>query len=228
MIHSILIIDPEKLFCRAITEQFNAILEYRADYACEEKTAMEKLHNHIYDAVLINVSLITSNNSALYIDAKRKNYPLILLYDEVKKEDISNLNRIFEKEIILEKPFRLITLLSHMNDIIRKDNKKIPQYHIGNLIFSEEGRYIENQDGIKTPLTEKETKILKYFFQKKGHIISRKKFLEKIWGYGHDITTHTLETHIYRLRQKIEKNTHLSHIIQTTEQGYKMSIGERE
>ena len=71
-------------------------------------------------------------------------------------------------------------------------------------------------------LTEKETLILKKLFQSWPESLTRASLLSQVWGYNNDVTTHTLETHIYRLRQKI---AHLSEdqLIETTTTGYHLN-----
>ena len=76
----------------------------------------------------------------------------------------------------------------------------------------------------KTRLTEKETAILKFLKRAEGKTISREKLLNEVWGYNSNVTTHTLETHIYRLRQKIERDPSKAAIILTESGGYSMGI----
>jgi len=78
----------------------------------------------------------------------------------------------------------------------------------------------ETQEKIR--LTEKETAILKYLKRAEGATISREKLLTEVWGYNSNVTTHTLETHIYRLRQKIEIDPSKAKIILTESGGYSM------
>ena len=81
---------------------------------------------------------------------------------------------------------------------------------------------LHNGTSAKTLLTEKETLILKHLLRAKGEAVSRRELLTKVWGYNAGVTTHTLETHIYRLRQKIEENPNASRLILTEGGGYKL------
>ncbi len=69
-------------------------------------------------------------------------------------------------------------------------------------------------------LTDKERDILSYFCRADGHETDRKTLLDAIWGYAESVETHTLETHIYRLRQKIEADPSNPALLVTTEGGY--------
>jgi DNA-binding response OmpR family regulator len=81
---------------------------------------------------------------------------------------------------------------------------------------------IVNANGKKVRLTEKEAAILKYLYRAEGQIVARDKLLSEVWGYNANVTTHTLETHVYRLRQKIEANPAKAVILVTEGGGYKL------
>ena len=124
---------------------------------------------------------------------------------------IDNVGKVF----LLEKPFKLITLLNYLDSInytetIVNSNK----YLMDHIIFSPSKKTISNLETNYTEhLTEKENNLLIYFYNKKNEEILKKDLLIKIWGFSEKINTHTLETHIYRLKQKlnkIDKNLSLS------------------
>ena len=71
-------------------------------------------------------------------------------------------------------------------------------------------------------LTEKETAILRYLYRSGQNPVSREVLLQEVWGYNSGVTTHTLETHIYRLRQKIEKDPANAALLVTEAGGYKL------
>jgi DNA-binding response OmpR family regulator len=75
----------------------------------------------------------------------------------------------------------------------------------------------------KIRLTDKETNILKYLYRAGGKVISREELLTEVWGYNAGVTTHTLETHVYRLRQKIEPDPTGPKILITEAGGYRLS-----
>ena len=124
---------------------------------------------------------------------------------------INNVGKFF----LLEKPFKLITLLNYLDSI---NNTKIlhnsNKYLMEHIIFSPSKKTISNLKTKYTEhLTEKENNLLIYFYSKKNEEINKRDILTKIWGFSENINTHTLETHIYRLKQKlnkIDKNLSLS------------------
>jgi DNA-binding response OmpR family regulator len=71
-------------------------------------------------------------------------------------------------------------------------------------------------------LTDKETAILRYLYRAGQKPVSREILLQEVWGYNSGVTTHTLETHIYRLRQKIERDPANAALLVTEAGGYKL------
>lgn len=73
-------------------------------------------------------------------------------------------------------------------------------------------------------LTEKEVAIIKYLYKAKDKIVSKNELLQEVWGYSPEVTTHTIETHIYRLRQKVEHEDVSAQIILTSDGGYQLKM----
>jgi DNA-binding response OmpR family regulator len=78
----------------------------------------------------------------------------------------------------------------------------------------------------KVRLTEKETGILKFLYRAGDKVVARDVLLHEVWGYSAQVTTHTLETHIYRLRRKMEPDPSQATILVTEEGGYRLVRGE--
>jgi DNA-binding response OmpR family regulator len=78
------------------------------------------------------------------------------------------------------------------------------------------------EDSRKIRLTEKETAIIKFLYRAGDKTVGREVLLQEVWGYNAGVTTHTLETHIYRLRQKIERDPSHAEILITESGGYKL------
>ena len=75
-----------------------------------------------------------------------------------------------------------------------------------------------------TKLTEKEVSILKYLYKSGAKIVSKNELLQEVWGYSPEVTTHTIETHIYRLRQKVEHEDISAQLILTSDGGYQLKF----
>ena len=97
------------------------------------------------------------------------------------------------------------------------------QFEIGNLSFEPANKMLFDigSDSMQT-LTEKETTILKFLYQAFPSDMSKAQILSEVWGLQNTVSTHTLETHIYRLRQKIRQLTD-KQLVLTTENGYRLA-----
>jgi DNA-binding response OmpR family regulator len=95
-------------------------------------------------------------------------------------------------------------------------------FTIGPYSFQPSSKLLMGSKGNKVRLTEKETAILRFLYRADQKTISREVLLQEVWGYNSGVTTHTLETHIYRLRQKIEKDAAMPEILATEAGGYKL------
>ena len=153
------------------------------------------------------------------IRSEIKNIPLIFLFKDKPLPIDNSLN------INLKKPFAL----SHFFDILRSANNKLDNSEDGYLNFGiyelhpleKEIKNCRNNDIIK--LTEREVGIIKYLYKFSNTFISKNELQKNVWKYNEDVSTHTVETHIYRLRRKVEKNN-AQQLILTDKGGYKLNL----
>ncbi len=121
------------------------------------------------------------------------------------------------------KPFRFAVLLARLRAQLRThEQSEDAIFTIGHYTFRPSQKLLTEEDGNKVRLTEKETAIMKYLYRAEQKVISRDELLEQVWGYNSGVTTHTLETHIYRLRQKVEKDPSNARLLVTEGGGYKL------
>ena len=121
------------------------------------------------------------------------------------------------------KPFRFSVLLARIRAALRQhDQSEDVVFTIGPYTFQPAAKLLETGEGSKVRLTDKETSILKYLYRQGPKTISRDVLLKEVWGYNNRVTTHTLETHIYRLRQKIERDPTNARLLVTEEGGYRL------
>ncbi len=121
------------------------------------------------------------------------------------------------------KPFRFAVLLARIRAQLRThDQSEDAVFVVGHYTFKPAQKMMIAGDGGKVRLTEKETSIIKYLYRAEQRVIGRDELLEQVWGYNSGVTTHTLETHIYRLRQKIEKDPSNARLLVTEGGGYKL------
>src|SRR6202021_545681 len=96
-------------------------------------------------------------------------------------------------------------------------------FHLGPYEFRPAAKLLLDERGKKIRLAEKKTNILKYLYRAGEKAVAREELLTEVWGYNAGVTTHTLETHVYRLRQKIEPDAQSAKLLLTETGGYRLS-----
>jgi DNA-binding response OmpR family regulator len=123
----------------------------------------------------------------------------------------------------VSKPFRFAVLLARIRAQLRQhENSDDATFDVGGYVFKPSAKSLVSADGSELRLTEKETAILRFLHRAGGQPVSRETLLRDVWGYNAGVTTHTLETHIYRLRQKIERDPANAAILLTDAGGYRL------
>lgn len=129
-----------------------------------------------------------------------------------------------ETEAFLQKPISMGRLMQNLDLLIARDESS-EQSELGPFSLDKISNLLTvNKTGQTIKITEKERDILLYLKQQAPATVSRQDLLEHVWGYGENINTHTLETHIYRLRQKIEENASAPVFLITNDEGYRLEI----
>ena len=124
------------------------------------------------------------------------------------------------------KPFKFSILLDEMRTVLRKRKPGTAANHlIGPYLFiPERNLLIDREAGQKrVRLTDKESSILEYLLAAEDSHVSRRRLLDEVWGYEGTATTHTVETHIYRLRQKMERDPSNAKLLRTEPGGYRLT-----
>ena len=202
---SILIYEKEKLLNSILYYQISNHNNFKISVVDSNEEMFEVLNKKKFDICIINLNFLNEDPKIFYdIFEINNNHNNIIGYYEDNFE-----NSLFAKDkiILLKKPFRLISLLNHLDSIKTNDPfDKTNKYLMNHIIFSPSKKIISNiKTGITEHLTEKENNLLIYFFNKKNIELLKKDLLTNIWGVSNEINTHTLETHIYRLKQKLLK-----------------------
>jgi DNA-binding response OmpR family regulator len=122
------------------------------------------------------------------------------------------------------KPYKFAVLLARIRAQLRDyEHSEGAVFRLGAYEFRPAAKLLLDEKGKKIRLTEKETNILKYLYRAGEKAISREELLAEVWGYNAGVTTHTLETHVYRLRQKIEPDPANARLLLTEAGGYKLA-----
>ena len=123
----------------------------------------------------------------------------------------------------VQRPFKIISLLECIRRLLSKyEFSSEVLLPIRNIQFYPGSKLIILQNGQTVSLTEKETNILKYLYRYRDRIVSKEVLLNEVWSHTTSLTTHTLETYIYRLRKKIRVSFAGEELIITKKGGYQL------
>ena len=210
---SILLYEKEKILNSILQYQISNYYNYDLLIVENDQDLHETVIDRSFDACILNLNNLSDNikNLINILQSKNENVNIIVYHKPFYKKMIDNVSKVF----LLEKPFKLITLLNYLDSINYTETMlNSNKYLMDHIIYSPSKKTISNLETNYTEhLTEKENNLLIYFYNKKNEEILKKDLLIKIWGFSEKINTHTLETHIYRLKKKlnkIDKNLSLS------------------
>ncbi|HSM41240.1 MAG TPA: response regulator transcription factor [Afifellaceae bacterium] len=221
---TILLVDDDKDLSDALVEQLSLYDEFDIQ---QEETATAGIkaakEGHV-DLVVMDVGLPDMDGREA-VKLLRKNgvkAPIILLTGHDSDSD-EILGLEAGANDYITKPFRFAVLLTRIRTHLRQhEQSEDATFTIGPYTFKPASKMLIDESGGKVRLTEKETAILKYLYRSGERTITRDVLLSEVWGYNSGVTTHTLETHIYRLRQKIERDPSQAAILVTEAGGYKL------
>lgn len=223
----VLIVEDDAMLRATLAEQIGFGCEFIVDQAeCIAEAECRLATDMNYDLILLDVGLPDGDGrdfcTSLRLDGRRM--PIIMLTGADAEADVIRGLDAGANDYIA-KPFRLSELLARMRAQLRVfDNSDDAVFPIGSYIFRPSARLlVEPKRNRKVRLTDKETAILKFLYRAGGKPVSRQILLSEVWGYNAAVTTHTLETHIYRLRQKMEMANADNRILVTESGGYRLN-----
>ncbi len=221
----VLLVDDDPELRTALIEQLKLHEEFEPMAVENASQGLTKAKNERFDVILLDVNLPDMDGRELCKLMRRQGIktPIIMLTAAGGEAD-TILGLEAGANDYVAKPFRLGVLLARLRAHLRQhESSEDAVFQIGPYTFKPSGKIlIVNASGKKVRLTEKEASILKYLYRADGQIVGREKLLSEVWGYNANVTTHTLETHVYRLRQKIESNPAKAVILVTEAGGYKL------
>jgi DNA-binding response OmpR family regulator len=190
---NILLVDDDDDLREALSEQLVMTEDFEVFEADSGATAMERIKESLYD--------LTGHDSdadtILGLDAGANDY--------------------------VSKPFKFPVLLARIRAQLRQhEQSEDAVFGLGPYTFKPSMKMLITEDEKKIRLTEKETNILKFLYRSSEGVVPRDILLHEVWGYNAGVTTHTLETHIYRLRQKIEPDPSNARLLVTESGGYRL------
>jgi DNA-binding response OmpR family regulator len=220
----LLVVDDDADLRAALIGQLETYDEFEITEADTVAAARQKTKSGNFDLMLLDVGLPDMDGREALKIMRNEGFraPVIMLTGQDSEAD-EVLGLESGANDYVTKPFRFSVLLARMRAALRQhDQSEDVVFSIGPYSFQPAARLLENGDGNKIRLTDKETSILKFLYRQGSKTISRDVLLAEVWGYNNRVTTHTLETHIYRLRQKIERDPSNARLLVTEEGGYRL------
>ncbi len=223
-IRTILIVDDDEILREALVEQLDMQQEFKLLQAGNVKQGIEAVGKEHIDLIILDVGLPDMDGREGCKLMRRDGYkgPVIMLTAEDSDAD-QILGLESGANDYVTKPFKFAILLARIRSQLRQhEQSEEAVFTIGPYTFKPSGKILEEENGNKIRLTEKETSILKYLYRAGRTVVTRDVLLHEVWGYNANVSTHTLETHIYRLRQKVEKDPSNAELLVTETGGYRL------
>jgi DNA-binding response OmpR family regulator len=185
--------------------------------------AREKAREGLYEFMILDVGLPDGDGRKLCRELRDAGITCPILMLTAADSDADTIEGLDSgANDYVSKPFRFAVLMARVHAHLRShEQSEEAVYRIGPYTFRPSAKVLVEPQGKKIRLTEKETNILKFLYRS-GDTVPRETLLHEVWGYNPAVTTHTLETHIYRLRQKIESSPGQAQILITESGGYRL------
>ena len=220
----ILICDDDSDLREALVEQLSLYEEFETTAVDGATKAIHIARSEPIDLMIMDVGLPEMDGREAVKLLRKSGFkaPIILLTGHDGESD-TILGLEAGANDYVTKPFKFAVLLARLRAHLRQhEQTEDAVFSIGRYTFRPSAKLMVDEKGGKVRLTEKETAILKYLYRTGDKAVSRDVLLHEVWGYNSGVTTHTLETHIYRLRQKIERDPSNAELLVTEAGGYRL------
>ena len=220
----ILIVDDDADLAEALIEQLSLYDEFDSAHEDTATKGVKHARDGHVDLIIMDVGLpdMDGREAVKLLRKAGVKAPIIMLTGQDTDSD-TILGLEAGANDYIAKPFRFAVLLARIRAHLRQhEQSEDATFSIGRFTFKPASKILVEESGGKVRLTEKETSILKYLYRAGERTVTRDVLLSEVWGYNSGVTTHTLETHIYRLRQKIERDPSNAEILVTESGGYKL------
>ncbi|WP_146589513.1 response regulator transcription factor [Puniceibacterium confluentis] len=221
---NILLVDDDDDLREALAEQLVMTEDFEVFEAENGIGAMSRAKEQNYDLIILDVGLPDTDGRELCRLLRKQGIkaPILMLTGHDSDAD-TILGLDAGANDYVTKPFKFPVLLARIRAQLRQhEQSEDAVFTLGPYTFKPSMKMLVTDDDKKIRLTEKETNILKFLYRSTDGIVARDVLLHEVWGYNAGVTTHTLETHIYRLRQKIEPDPSNARLLVTESGGYRL------
>jgi len=220
----ILVCDDDSELRAALVEQLRLYEEFHIQEVDCASALLQAAKQDTFDLAIVDVGLpdMDGREAVKMLRKAAFRAPIIMLTGQDGEAD-TILGLEAGANDYVTKPFRFAVLLARIRAHLRQHEASDDAiFTIGSYQFRPGAKLLVTTKGAKIRLTEKETAIVRFLYRAGGKVVGRDTLLQEVWGYNAAVTTHTLETHIYRLRQKIEVDSSQARILVTEAGGYKL------
>jgi DNA-binding response OmpR family regulator len=224
VVKKILMVDDDPDLREALADQLVATEEFDVFEAGDGEGGLARAKEQVYDLVILDVGLPDMDGRELCRLMRKQGVkcPILMLTGHTTDSDQIHGLESGANDYIA-KPFKLPVLLARIRAQLRQhEQSEDAVFGVGPYSFRPAAKLLVDEQDRKVRLTEKETNILKFLYRSGANVVPRDTLLHEVWGYNAGVTTHTLETHIYRLRQKIEPDPANARILVTEPGGYRL------
>ncbi|MEM7119954.1 MAG: response regulator transcription factor [Pseudomonadota bacterium] len=223
---SILIVDDDDALRHSLAEQLHLHEEFDVEEVGSGSEAMDIVKDDRFDLLLLDVGLPDMDGRELCRLMRRSGHKMpIIMLTAADGEADTILGLESGANDYVTKPFKLGVLMARVRAQLRQhEQSEDAVFTIGPYTFRPAAKLlVHDEKNQKIRLTEKEAAILKFLYRSGAKAVGREELLDKVWGYNAGVATHTLETHIYRLRQKIEEDPSQARLLITEPGGYRLN-----
>ncbi|MFC3692446.1 response regulator transcription factor [Chenggangzhangella methanolivorans] len=220
----ILVVEDDADLRTELVEQLDLHEEFEPAQAGSAQPAIAHVRGEHVDLIIMDVGLPDMDGREAVKVMRRDGYrgPVIMLTGQDSDAD-TILGLEAGANDYVAKPVRFAVLLARIRAQLRShEASEDAIFTIGPYTFKPGGKVLVTDKNAKIRLTEKETAILRFLYRAGSSVVGRETLLQEVWGYNSGVTTHTLETHVYRLRQKIEADPSNARLLVTEAGGYKL------
>ena len=221
---NILLVDDDDDLREALAEQLVMTEDFEVFEADCGTVAMGRVKEQLYDLIILDVGLPDTDGRELCRLMRKQGVkaPVLMLTGHDSDAD-TLLGLDAGANDYVTKPFKYPVLLARIRAQLRQhEQSEDAVFTLGPYTFKPSMKLLVTEDDKKVRLTEKETNILKFLYRSTDGVVARDTLLHEVWGYNAGVTTHTLETHIYRLRQKIVPDPSNARLLVTESGGYRL------
>ena len=224
---TILFVSEALLLKELLLDQLQKQGEYLLEESLSVTEAISLIVKEHFDCILIDSSLadVSLSNLCKNIRQEGVRSPIILVAEELGEDGAIVALDAGANDYVL-KPFKINVLVAKIRSNIRQfEQSEFAILRFGRFSFKPGDKILlNNSSKEEVRLTDKETAIIKLLYLSGGEVVTRATLLEEVWGYNTTLTTHTLETHIYRIRQKVGNASSGQDFIATESEGYRMQF----